>query len=68
MPVSRPASHDGPAATPSIVTVDTTALEQLLDALGRAREEIAKVVVGHRAVIDKNILPELARRLQFGAG
>ena len=38
MPVSRPASHDGPAATPSIVSVDTTALEQLLDALGRARE------------------------------
>src|SRR6266567_5386670 len=56
MPVSRPVSPDGPAASPSIVAVDTTALEQLLDALGRAREEIAKVVVGHRAVIDQLLI------------
>ena len=56
MPGSRPASHDGPAVTPSIVSVDTTALEQLLNALGRAREEIAKAVVGHRAVIDQLLI------------
>jgi MoxR-like ATPase len=56
MPVSRPASHDGPAAIPSIVAVDATALEQLLDALGRARDEIAKAVVGHRAVIDQLLI------------
>src|SRR5499426_4725669 len=56
MPVSRPASHDGGAATPSIVSVDTTALEQLLDALGHARDEIAKAVVGHRAVIDQLLI------------
>src|SRR5438477_11975473 len=56
MPVSRPATHDGPAAAPSIVSVDTTALEQLLDALGRARDEIAKAVVGHRAVIDQLLI------------
>src|SRR4029453_12439285 len=56
MPVSRPASPDGPAATSSIVSVDTTALEQLLDALGRARDKIAKAVVGHRAVIDQLLI------------
>src|SRR3977135_3803121 len=53
MPVSRPASHDGPADTPAIASVDANALEQLLNALGRARDEIAKAVVGHRAVIDQ---------------
>jgi MoxR-like ATPase len=42
--------------TPSIVSVDTTALEQLLDALGRARDEIAKAVVGHRTVIDQLLI------------
>ena len=56
MPVSRPASHDGPAATPSVVALDATALEQLLDALARARDEIAKAVVGHRAVIDQLLI------------
>src|SRR5438105_8711778 len=56
MPVSRPATHDGPAAAPSIVSVDTSALEQLLDALGRARDEIAKAVVGHRTVIDQLLI------------
>jgi MoxR-like ATPase len=55
MPVSRPATHDGPA-TPSIVEVDAAALEKLLDALGRARNEIAKAVVGHRAVIDQLLI------------
>ena len=56
MPLSRPATHDGPAAAPSIVSVDTSALEQLLDALGRARDEIAKAVVGHRTVIDQLLI------------
>jgi MoxR-like ATPase len=55
MSVGRPASHDV-AAAPSIGSADTTALEQLLDALGRTRGEIAKVVVGHRAVIDQLLI------------
>jgi MoxR-like ATPase len=56
MPVSRPAGHEGPALTPSIVPVETAQLEQLLDSLGRARDEIAKAVVGHRAVIDQLLI------------
>jgi MoxR-like ATPase len=56
MRVTRPASHEGAAATASIVAVDATALEQLLDALARARDEIAKLVVGHRAVIDQLLI------------
>src|SRR5882672_11936590 len=56
MPVSRPASHDAGAQTASIVPMDVGALEQLLGALQRAREEIAKVVVGHRAVIDELLI------------
>src|SRR5947208_776521 len=56
MPVSRPAGHEGPALTPSIVPLETAQLEQLLDSLGRARDKIAKAVVGHRAVIDQLLI------------
>ena len=56
MPVSRPAGHEGPALTPSIVPLETAQLEQLLDSLGRARDEIAKAVVGHRTVIDQLLI------------
>src|SRR5437016_13713744 len=56
MRASRPAGHDAVAQAALIVPVDTSALEQLLDALGRARDEIAKAVVGHRAVIDQLLI------------
>jgi MoxR-like ATPase len=36
--------------------VDAAALEQLLDAFSRARAEIAKAVVGHRAVIEQLLI------------
>ena len=35
---------------------DVTSLDRLLDALGRARQEIAKCVVGHTAVIDELLI------------
>jgi MoxR-like ATPase len=53
MQLPRPASQDGAAVTPPAISVDAPALEPLLNALGRARDEIAKAVVGHRAVIDQ---------------
>jgi MoxR-like ATPase len=56
MPVVRPTSQDGAATTSSVVPIDTTALEQLLDALGCARHEIAKAVVGHQTVIDQLLI------------
>src|SRR5882757_2782029 len=56
MPAPRPASHDAGAITPSVVPVEMATLEQLLNALGRARDEIAKSVVGHRAVIDQLLI------------
>ena len=56
MPLGRPASHDNPDAVASVVPLDTAALERLLEALGRARTEIAKAVVGHEAVIDQLLI------------
>jgi MoxR-like ATPase len=56
MRVSTPANHDGAVATLSIVPPDAAALDRLLDALGRARDEIAKAVVGHRTVIDELLI------------
>jgi len=53
MSVTRTVIADAIATTPSAVSMDATALEQLLDALSRARAEIAKTVVGHRNVIDQ---------------
>jgi MoxR-like ATPase len=56
MSVTRPVIADGAVKTPSAVSIDTTALQQLLDALSRARAEIAKAVVGHRDVIDQLLI------------
>ena len=46
------------AATPELpaAAADTAALENLLDALARARTKIAKAVVGHRDVIDQLLI------------
>ena len=51
-----PANHDGAASIPSIVVPDAVLLDRLLDALGRARDEIAKAVVGHGTVIDELLI------------
>jgi MoxR-like ATPase len=40
----------------SAASTDAVALEQLLDALSRARVEIAKAVVGHRDVVDQLLI------------
>jgi MoxR-like ATPase len=56
MSVTRPAIIDGVVTTPSAVSMDASALQQLLDALSRARAEIAKAVVGHRDVIDQLLI------------
>ena len=53
MSITRTATTDTIAKTPSGVATDAAALQQLLDALSRARAEIAKAVVGHRDVIDQ---------------
>ena len=53
MSVTRTVIADATVTTPSVVSMDAAALEQLLDALSRARAEIAKAVVGHRNVIDQ---------------
>jgi MoxR-like ATPase len=47
---------DGAAPTSSAVSTDAGALQHLLDALSRARAEIAKAVVGHRDVIDQLLI------------
>jgi MoxR-like ATPase len=56
MSVARPVIADGAMKTPSAVSLDAAALQQLLDALARARAEIAKAVVGHRDVIDQLLI------------
>src|SRR5260370_17685629 len=56
MSVTRTLSADATAAISSANAMDAPALEQLLDALSRARAEIAKAVVGHRAVIDQLLI------------
>jgi MoxR-like ATPase len=56
MSVSRAVTPDAMATTPSAVSTDPAALEQLLDALSRARAEIAKAVVGHRDIIDQLLI------------
>src|SRR5258707_5219912 len=56
MSVRRTLSADATGAISSANATDAAALEQLLDALSRARAEIAKAVVGHRAVIDQLLI------------
>jgi MoxR-like ATPase len=56
MSVTRSAVDDGAANTPVAASGDAADLEQLLDALSRARDEIAKAVVGHRDVIDQLLI------------
>jgi MoxR-like ATPase len=56
MSVTRPAIAEGAAKAPSGGSTERAALEQLLDALSRARTEIAKAVVGHRDVIDQLLI------------
>src|SRR5262245_24094872 len=56
MSVARPVITDGAMKTPAAASVDAAALQQLLDALARARAEIAKAVVGHRDVIDQLLI------------
>jgi MoxR-like ATPase len=56
MSVTRPVIADGAVKTPPAVSMEIAALEQLLDALSRARTEIAKAVVGHRDVIDQLLI------------
>src|SRR5262245_59555101 len=54
MLVSTPVNHEG--ATSQAASPDTTSLDRLLDAIGRARQEIAKSVVGHRSAIDELLI------------
>jgi len=56
MSVTRTLSADATVAISSANAIDAAALEQLLDALSRARAEIAKAVVGHRAVVDQLLI------------
>src|SRR5258708_7998785 len=56
MSVRRTLSADATGAISSANAMDAAALEQLLDALSRARAEIAKAVVGHRGVIDQLLI------------
>src|SRR6266446_8519292 len=56
MSVRRTLSADATGAISSANAMDAAALEHLLDALSRARAEIAKAVVGHRAVIDQLLI------------
>jgi MoxR-like ATPase len=55
MSLQRSTASDG-ATPPSAGVVDAAGLEALLDALSRARSEIAKAVVGHRDVIDQLLI------------
>src|SRR5260221_1251302 len=56
MSVTRTVIADATVTTPSAVSIDAAALQQLLDALSLARAEIAKAVVGHRDVIDQLLI------------
>jgi MoxR-like ATPase len=56
MSVTRSMVGDDAANMPVAAPVDAAALERLLDTLLRAREEIAKAVVGHREVIDQLLI------------
>src|SRR6267378_3110587 len=56
MLVSMPIKNEGAAATSPATNPDANALDRLLYALGRARQEIAKCVVGHAAVIDELLI------------
>src|SRR5712671_562359 len=56
MSVTRTLSADAGVAMSSANAMDAAALEQLLEALSRARTEIAKAVVGHREVIDQLLI------------
>ena len=56
MSVTRTMIADATVTTPSAVSMDAAALQQLLDALSLARAEIAKAVVGHRDVIDQLLI------------
>src|SRR3984893_11245780 len=62
MSVTRTVIADATVTTPSAVSMDAAALRQLLDALSLARAEIAKAVVGHRAVIDQLLIDMLCER------
>ncbi len=56
MSASMTVTAEAIATTPSAVSTDAAALEQLLNALSRARTEIAKAVVGHRDIIDQLLI------------
>ena len=56
MSVITTMTADPIATTPSGVSAEAAALQQLLAALSRARAEIAKAVVGHRDVIDQLLI------------
>src|SRR5215472_866656 len=56
MSVTRTFSADASVAISSAHSMDAVVLEQLLDALSRARAEIAKAVIGHRDVIDQLLI------------
>jgi MoxR-like ATPase len=52
----RTVTADAIATIPSAVSTEAATLPQLLDAISRARTEIAKAVVGHRDVIDQLLI------------
>src|SRR6267154_3393133 len=56
MLVSMPIKNEGAVATSPAANPDANTLDRLLDALGRARQEIGKCVVGHAAVIDQLLI------------
>jgi MoxR-like ATPase len=56
MSVTRTMMAEASSTTHSAASMDAVALEQLLDALSRARAEIAKAVIGHRDVIDQLLI------------
>src|SRR5262249_25879925 len=56
MSVTRTVIADSHANPQPAVATDTVALEQLLDALSRARAAIAKSLVGHRYVTDQLLI------------
>ncbi len=56
MSVTRSTAGDAALKSPSAVSADAVALDRLLDALSRARQEIAKAVIGQRGVIDQLLI------------
>jgi MoxR-like ATPase len=56
MSVTRTVMAEASSTAHSADSMDAVALEQLLEALSRARAEIAKAVIGHRDVIDQLLI------------